>query len=190
MEWKDLLLSDIASINSLVKFVRSGFPERIEVLEEKIKLYPYGCQKLVSNGNIVGYATAYPWMFGAAPRIDEFLCAIPSTIKYSLELDILQQIAMIPSSATSMHIHDIVLPEMIDTVTKNYIDYIKTLAITAGILKITTIVMHNFKPMLTEFGFYEQTHSLFNYANDHTYMVCDVEAQTFAEKCNDKPKSN
>ena len=68
-DWYPLLVADLPCVNRIADIVHTTLPERPEVFEEKVRLFPTGCQKLVSGKNIVGYGISHPWILYAIPPL-------------------------------------------------------------------------------------------------------------------------
>lgn len=110
-DWHPLLPSDLDSVNRIADLIHTSLPERPEVFEEKVRLFPSGCRKLISGSKIVGYGISHPWTLFSIPPLDEFLKILPQTPQ-------------------CLYIHDIVvLPEARGSgAAERYVDYVKNLA--------------------------------------------------------------
>lgn len=89
-EWRALRATDIAEVVRLAAILHPDFPERHDVLEEKLRLFPAGCFALEKDTSLYGYALAHPWTLDDIPRLDTFL-------------------EKLPPSPTCLHLHDIAI---------------------------------------------------------------------------------
>jgi GNAT superfamily N-acetyltransferase len=85
---------DLAAVHALSMHVHPHFPERVEVLAEKFRLFPSGCFVLETNGGIAGYCFSHPWSRGTVPALDSPLGALPVT-------------------PTTYYVHDLTLDEVL-----------------------------------------------------------------------------
>ena len=53
--WLPLSVDDLESVDRIAGAIHTQLTERPDILAEKIRLFPAGCRKLVSDGAIVGY---------------------------------------------------------------------------------------------------------------------------------------
>ncbi len=72
-----MIKSDLADVTALATRIHPNFPERLEVLSEKFRLFPAGCFVLADANSIRGYCFSHPWA-GAPPSLDTFLGALPA----------------------------------------------------------------------------------------------------------------
>ena len=75
--WRAMDAADLAAVHALSMRVHPDHPERVEVLTEKLRLYPRGCFVLASRQDIEGYCFSHPWAKGAVPALDRFLGKLP-----------------------------------------------------------------------------------------------------------------
>lgn len=78
MLWQPLQAADLASVDAIQHIIHAELPERLEVLAEKLTLFPEGCRKLVRDGEMVGYALAHPWRLGRVPALNSSLHPMPT----------------------------------------------------------------------------------------------------------------
>ena len=77
--WRPMRAADLPGMVALAAIVHPGLPERIEVLAERLDLYPVGCQILPDSDDIVvGYLLSHPWHASAPPPLDSFLVSLPA----------------------------------------------------------------------------------------------------------------
>ncbi len=77
--WRAMRAADLPGMIALAALVHPGLPERIEILAERLHLYPAGCHVLPEARTIGGYLISHPWHAGAPPPLDSFLAALPAT---------------------------------------------------------------------------------------------------------------
>jgi GNAT superfamily N-acetyltransferase len=73
--------ADLEAVKALSDQVHTKYPERIEVLAEKQRLFPTGCFILENASKLVGYCLSHPWNDGMPPRLDTYLGEIPVSPK-------------------------------------------------------------------------------------------------------------
>lgn len=77
--WRAMRPGDLAEVCRIANGVHPGLPERPEVFEEKLRLFPAGCFALELGGSLVGYAISHPWTLFEIPPLDAFLERLPSS---------------------------------------------------------------------------------------------------------------
>lgn len=92
MAWRALQPSDFKALIAIADIVHPGYPERFEVLEEKVSLYPKGCFVLEIAGEPLGYCLSHPWVLGHPPKLDSFLNQLP----HNADCYYLHDIALLP----------------------------------------------------------------------------------------------
>jgi GNAT superfamily N-acetyltransferase len=162
MNWEPLLLSDLPAVIKIAAEVHVSLSERPDVFEEKVRLYPQGCRKLVNRTQIVGYGISFAWTIGAIPPLDEFLGSLPV-------------------NPECIHIHDVVvLPAYRG---KNaigfYLDYVKRLALSIQLDRLALCSVYGTDVFWARFGFKEFTgdgllEKLKSYGNSAKYMTCNL----------------
>ncbi|WP_442754806.1 GNAT family N-acetyltransferase [Methylocystis sp. JAN1] len=75
--WRPLAQSDLGALCRVAAAVHPGLPERWEIFEEKLRLFPAGCFVLETNGALAGYAISHPWRLYEIPPLDAFLEKLP-----------------------------------------------------------------------------------------------------------------
>lgn len=160
-DWRLLLLPDLNAVSRIADRIHTSLPERSEVFEEKVKLFPNGCRKLVSGGDIVGYGISHPWMLYSIPPLDEFLKSLPP-------------------KPECLYIHDVVvLPEARGNhAASRYIDYIKHLAATMNISALALVSVYGTDALWRRFGFRivgnpDLDRKLVSYGATAKYMICE-----------------
>lgn len=76
--WRLLRPGDLDALCEAAAAVHPGLPERREVFEEKLRLFPAGCFALEAAGALVGYAISHPWRLYGVPPLDAFLERLPA----------------------------------------------------------------------------------------------------------------
>ncbi|WP_424361332.1 GNAT family N-acetyltransferase [Methylocystis parvus] len=75
--WRPLRFEDLDPLCGVAAAVHPSLPERREVFEEKLRLFPAGCFALDSAGALAGYAISHPWRLYEVPPLDAFLERLP-----------------------------------------------------------------------------------------------------------------
>jgi GNAT superfamily N-acetyltransferase len=75
--WRAATPSDVERIHAVAAVAHPAFPERVEVLGEKLRLFPSGCFVLAEAGAVLGYALSHPWLSTDVPALDRLLGALP-----------------------------------------------------------------------------------------------------------------
>ncbi len=161
-EWLALLPVDLDSVNRIADCVHTTLPERPEVFEEKVILYPRGCRKFVSGDHVVGYGISHPWTLYSIPPLDTFLRTLPP-------------------EPECLYIHDVaVLPEARGRgAAARYVDYIKRLAEESAIWSLALVSVYGTDVLWSRFGFRvivdsDLNDKLASYGASARYMVCDL----------------
>jgi N-acetylglutamate synthase-like GNAT family acetyltransferase len=76
--WRPMNIKDLKNVDQIADFVHTSLPERMEVFEEKFKLFSSGCFVFEKEGHVVGYAISHPWMLECIPELDSFLISLPT----------------------------------------------------------------------------------------------------------------
>lgn len=76
--WRPLTQADLPDVARIAGVVHPELPERREVFEEKLRLFPTGCFAFETAGGVAGYALAHPWTLDDIPPLDSFLKRLPS----------------------------------------------------------------------------------------------------------------
>ncbi len=78
LQWRPMIAADLPEAYDLSVRIHPNFPERLEVLAEKFRLFPGGCFVLDKPGaGICGYCFSHPWHAGRPPALDTMLLALP-----------------------------------------------------------------------------------------------------------------
>jgi GNAT superfamily N-acetyltransferase len=77
MHWRALTTLDLPLIEAIAARVHPGFPEDLDVLAERQRLYPDGARLLELDGEPSGYLLSHPWIFGTVPALNAPLGDIP-----------------------------------------------------------------------------------------------------------------
>jgi GNAT superfamily N-acetyltransferase len=75
--WRMMAPADLPAVHALSMRVHPDYPERAEVLAEKLALFPSGCFALAGAKGIAGYCFTHPWTRGAVPALDTLIGALP-----------------------------------------------------------------------------------------------------------------
>lgn len=89
--WRAMTAKDIAEVQRISDLIHPDYPERDDVVAEKLMLSP-ASHFIAEDGDGVvrGYAVAYPWIDHDMPQLDVFIRKLPDT-------------------ATVLYIHDVAL---------------------------------------------------------------------------------
>lgn len=161
VDWHPLLIDDMGCVNRIADIVHTTLPERPEVFEEKVRLFPSGCRKLISGDAIVGYGISHPWMLFSIPPLDTFLQRLPN----------------VPQC---LYLHDIVvLPAARGSgAAGQYVDYIKAVARQMCIPALALVSVYGTDRLWSRFGFrvVQDTSldsKLQSYGGTAKYMISD-----------------
>jgi GNAT superfamily N-acetyltransferase len=70
---------DLYEVSRLADLIHPDYHEKIEVLAEKLVLYPAGCFVLENNdGSLSGYALSHPWRLGPPPKLNQLMGGLPA----------------------------------------------------------------------------------------------------------------
>lgn len=75
--WRAMRPEDLPGVCALAEIAHPGLPERREVFEEKLRLFPAGCFTLSRDGALAGYGISHPWTLHDIPSLDAFLGGLP-----------------------------------------------------------------------------------------------------------------
>ncbi|MFZ5690998.1 MAG: GNAT family N-acetyltransferase [Pseudomonadota bacterium] len=78
LRWRPMTMADLPMVHDLSSRIHPDFPERPEILAEKVRLFPRGC--FVLDGAhlpISGYCFSHPWRAGPPPALDTLLDVLP-----------------------------------------------------------------------------------------------------------------
>lgn len=151
--WRAMAASDLDAVMAIAGRLHPDYPERRDVLAEKLTLFPAGCRILAAGGPAAGYAFAHPARAGMAPALDTMLQALPA-------------------GANALHVHDVaLLPEArgggrVGTL----LDYLAGVARAAGLPQMTLVAVHGTVDYWRRLGFAPAAANVATYA-DATYMV-------------------
>ncbi|MGO8839488.1 MAG: GNAT family N-acetyltransferase [Limisphaerales bacterium] len=161
-DWLPILPADLDSVNRLADSIHTTLPERPEVFEEKVRLFPKGCKKFVLNGNMVGYGISHPWMLNTIPPLNKFL-------------------KNLPEKPECLYLHDIVIAPGARGMgaAGRYVDYIKQLAVEISIPSLALVSVYGTDVLWSRFGFRTVQNSdlnrkLISYGTTAKYMICDL----------------
>jgi GNAT superfamily N-acetyltransferase len=142
---------DLADVQRIADVVHADFPERLEVLAERLALFPAGC--FFADG---GYVIAYPARRGEPPALDTLLHALPA-------------------AADALHVHDIaLLPAMQGQGFGGAaLQMLQAVAAERRLAWLSLVAVHGTGPYWTRFGFREAPASsgLATYGAEARYMV-------------------
>ena len=151
--WRAMAASDLDAVMAIADRLHPDYPERREVLAEKLALFPAGCRILAMDGQAVGYAFSHPAVTGIAPALDTRMRELPAT-------------------ADALHLHDVaLLPEARGGGRVGArLDYLTGVARAVGLPSLTLVAVHGTADYWRRFGFAVATADVATYA-DAIYMV-------------------
>jgi ribosomal protein S18 acetylase RimI-like enzyme len=84
--WRAMTEDDLPRVNAIAAVVHPGYPEDAAIFEERLALYPAGCQVLVATrdvlvatgGALAGYIVSHPWRDREPPPLNSLLGALPA----------------------------------------------------------------------------------------------------------------
>jgi hypothetical protein len=162
MKWEPLRSSDLSDVDGIANTIHVTLPERIEVLAEKISLYPDYSRKLIANDEVVGYGIAHPWSLYDIPALDAFFTHAPAAPDciYAHDVAILQKARGHRSSVL-------------------YIDHLKRIAADANIRHLACVSVYGTHKWWGRLGFEIKNdprlaEKLPLYGQDACYMVADL----------------
>lgn len=159
-DWRPLWIDDLDCVNQIADSIHTTLPERPEVFEEKLRLFPQGCRKLVAGRTIVGYGISHPWMLHSIPPLDAFL-------------------GRLPAASQCIYIHDVaVLPAARGHgAAAEYVGCIRRLARQMKIAALALVSVYGTDRLWSRLGF-EVVHDasvegqLLSYGQSAKYMIC------------------
>ena len=161
-KWVPLSTSDVKDIDQIARQIHPTLPERLEVFEEKVGLFPEGCYKFVSGERMVGYALSHPWKLFSVPTLDEF-------------------IGELPSNPDCIYLHDVaVLPEARGhNAAGSFVAKIKEIAERMHIQKLSCVSVYGTDVLWSRFGFEavssaKMNKKLSSYGDSAKYMIIDL----------------
>jgi GNAT superfamily N-acetyltransferase len=138
LEWRLAKTTDLADIQRIGDAIHVELPERLEVFQEKLTLFPQGCFVLTKNGDVVGYSLSHPWLLRSIPPINQFLDRLPA----SPECILIHDVAVLPKArgqgSTAVLVKSVV-----------------QLAKTCGISHLALVSVYNTRAFWARFGFEE-----------------------------------
>lgn len=78
MIWRGMVAADLDAVLAAAAEIHPGYPEDAAVFAERLALWPRGCRVLDDGGTLAGYALTHPWHYGAPPKLDTLLGALPA----------------------------------------------------------------------------------------------------------------
>jgi hypothetical protein len=94
-QWRAMTASDLAEVQRISDLIHPDYPERDDVVAEKLMLSPSTHFMAVDGGGVVrGYAVAYPWIADDMPRLDTFIRKLPD----KPEVLYIHDVALLPSA--------------------------------------------------------------------------------------------
>lgn len=76
--WRSMAPEDLEEVHAIAEKVHPDYPERIEVFQERLRLYPHGCYVLELDDVMSGYVISHPWHPMLPPKLDSLVVAMPT----------------------------------------------------------------------------------------------------------------
>ncbi len=76
--WRPMVPADLEVVLVIAGEVHPGYPERIEVFAERLRLYAPGSRVLEVGDTMAGYVVSHPWHPMTPPKLDSLLGAMPT----------------------------------------------------------------------------------------------------------------
>jgi len=93
--WRAMTARDIAEVQRISDLIHPDYPERDDVVTEKLMLAPFSHFIAEdSEGVVRGYAVAYPWIANDMPQLDVFIRKLPD----KPEVLYIHDVALLPSA--------------------------------------------------------------------------------------------
>lgn len=161
--WHPLLPEDTGRVSEIADEIHTDLPERPEVFEEKIGLYPSSCWKLLSpSGKIVGYGISHAWTLHIIPPLDDFLSELPQ-------------------SPDCLYVHDVaILPEARgQNAGLEYRNILKRTAGQRGILNLACVSVYGTDKLWSRTGFQcvndkSINEKIASYGSSAKYMIANI----------------
>lgn len=163
--WLPMTMLDMAIADDIGGIIHPNLPERYEVFVEKLALFPQGHYKLMMDGEMVGYASAVPYVLGRFPDLDTF-------------------IGELPKDANTMHIYDVaILPKARGfNSTGKYVDIMEAVAQSIHLSHMSLVSVYGTDSLWSRFGFQEVSHDELSHYGDKgvKYMTMDIAFPPFS----------
>jgi N-acetylglutamate synthase-like GNAT family acetyltransferase len=136
LSWRQARSADLADIYDISERLHIALPERIEVFEDKLKVFPEGCFVLERDKSVVGYGLSHPWRLRDVPPLNKLL-------------------RQVLSSPECLLIHDVaVLPQARGNgASRVLVERLTKLAISRGIGTLALVSVYNTRPLWRRVGF-------------------------------------
>ena len=95
LQWRAMTAKDIAEVQRISDLIHPDYPERDEVVAEKLMLAP--ASHFIAEdaeGIVRGYAVSYPWIANDMPQLDQFIRRLPD----KAEVLYIHDVALLPSA--------------------------------------------------------------------------------------------
>jgi ribosomal protein S18 acetylase RimI-like enzyme len=95
LQWRAMTAKDLAEVQRISDLIHPDYPERDDVVAEKLMLSP--ATHFVAEdreGVVRGYAVAYPWIANDMPQLDVFIRKLPD----KTEVLYIHDVALLPSA--------------------------------------------------------------------------------------------
>lgn len=94
-QWRAMTANDLAEVQRISDLIHPDYPERDDVVAEKLMLSPSTHFMAVDESGVArGYAAAYPWITNDMPKLDTFIRKLPD----KSEVLYIHDVALLPSA--------------------------------------------------------------------------------------------
>jgi GNAT superfamily N-acetyltransferase len=147
--WRPMTEADLPTVMQIGDVVHADLPESLEVVAERLRLFPAGCW--VAPG---GYILSHPARRGVAPRLNRLLRALPA-------------------DADTLHLHDVAfLPERQGQGGgRSAMQLAFDVAARHGLPTVALVSVHGTGPYWGRFGFVAELADVASYGDGAMYMT-------------------
>jgi GNAT superfamily N-acetyltransferase len=118
---------DLPAIDTLSVRIHPDYPERPDVLAEKLRLFRRGCFVLDSEVKIYGYCFSHPWIIGPPPALDTLIGALPDAPDAYFIHDI-----ALDQPARGRNLTSMLVPSLIDVARSILVDRMMLVAVSGS----------------------------------------------------------
>jgi hypothetical protein len=94
-QWRAMTANDLAEVQRISDLLHPDYPERDDVVAEKLMLSPATHFMAVDESGVArGYAVSYPWIANDMPQLDVFIRKLPD----KPEVLYIHDVALLPSA--------------------------------------------------------------------------------------------
>lgn len=150
---------DVCAVDAIARIVHPDYPEDIDVLKERLALFPAGCF-VAGGGGLLGYAISHPALLGKPAPLNTLIGALPE-------------------DPDCLFLHDIALTEKARGLGlgRSLIERLTDIAMRRGLGRIALVSVNNSRAywQAQGFGIFDADTALAakltSYGEDAAYMV-------------------